>query len=198
MKILCIGQAAYDITFPLDDFIIENTKNRVNFSVECGGGSASNSAYLLGKWGMDVYFAGVIGNDDHGKKIIDELNSVNVNTDYVQISDDFKTTTSMIIVNKGNGSRTILSYRPDNMKMREFELDFKPDIILLDGQEYEMSKLLLKKYPKAVSIIDAGRPTEKIIELAGMVDYLVCSKEFAETITNINIDFKEVKSISSL
>ena len=31
--------------------------------VECGGGPASNAAYLLGKWHMDVYFAGVVGND---------------------------------------------------------------------------------------------------------------------------------------
>ena len=27
MKILCIGHAAYDITIPLDKFVIENTKN---------------------------------------------------------------------------------------------------------------------------------------------------------------------------
>lgn len=198
MKILCIGHATYDITYILDNFVIENTKNRVKNCVECGGGSASNAAYLLGKWGMDVYFAGIVGNDFYGNKIKEELESVNVNTDYIQISNEFKTTVSTIIVNKGIGSRTILTYKPESMKMKEFDLGFEPDVILLDGQEYEMSKLILKKYPKAVSIIDAGRVTEEILELSGMVDYLICSKNFAEEITKILIDLKNINTISSL
>ena len=48
MKILCIGHVAYDITVPLEEFPTENTKNRVNERIECGGGPASNAAYLLG------------------------------------------------------------------------------------------------------------------------------------------------------
>ena len=42
MKVMCIGQAAYDITLPLDHFPVENKKTRVNGKVECGGGSSSN------------------------------------------------------------------------------------------------------------------------------------------------------------
>ena len=30
MKVMCIGQAAYDITLPLDHFPVENKKTRVN------------------------------------------------------------------------------------------------------------------------------------------------------------------------
>ena len=32
MKILCLGHATYDITLPLDEYPIENTKNRINSS----------------------------------------------------------------------------------------------------------------------------------------------------------------------
>ena len=63
----------------------------------------------------------------------------------------------------------------------------QPDIILIDGQEYELSKKVLKQYPKAISIIDAGRPVPEVIELAHMVNYLVCSHEFAEEMTGLKL-----------
>ena len=73
MKILCIGHAAYDITVPLTEYPIENTKNRVPERIECGGGPASNAAYLLAKWNMETYFAGIVGNDNYGNIIENEF-----------------------------------------------------------------------------------------------------------------------------
>lgn len=198
MKILCVGHAAYDITIPVDEFVVENTKNRVKERVECGGGPASNAAYLLGKWGCDVTFMGVVGNDEYGRYIKKELDSVHVNTDYLELSSEYKTTSSFIIVNKQNGSRTILTYRPEEMKMKEIDLSFEPDVILIDGQEYNISKKLLHKYPNAITIIDAGRVTEEIIDLAKEVKYLVCSKEFAEKVTEMKFDFNHLEMINTL
>ena len=85
MKILCIGNAAFDVTLPIDHFPIENQKTRLEEKcVECGGGSASNCAYLLAKWGMDVYFGGVVGDDYYGEKIIEEFANIGVNTKYLE------------------------------------------------------------------------------------------------------------------
>lgn len=187
MKILCVGHSAYDITTPLESFPKENTKNRVHERIECGGGPAGNAAYLLAKWGLDVYFAGIVGNDLYGKKIRDEFRTIGVNTDYLQLSDEHITTTSHIIANKANGSRTILTYRPSNMKMADVNIDINPDIILIDGQEYEMSKKLIKQYPDALTIIDAGRDRKEVKELCYMADYVVCSKEFCELVSGITI-----------
>jgi len=190
MKILCIGHVAYDITIPLEKFPTENTKNRVAERVECGGGPASNAAYLLGKWGIDVSIAGVVGNDEYGNKIKKEFEAVGVDTTYLELNDEHQTTSSFIIANKENGSRTIFTYRPSIIKMNPIQLNFEPDIILIDGQEVETSKEIIKKYPNAISIIDAGRPKPEIIELSKMVNYTVCSKEFAETVTGIVVNEK--------
>lgn len=198
MKILCVGHAAYDVTFPVEEFPIENTKNRVHSRIECGGGPASNAAYLLGKWKMDTTFAGIVGNDEYGHKIQNELQSVNVDTRYLEISDECQTTASSIIANLQNGSRTILTYRPNEMRMKSINLDFEPDIILIDGQEYELSKQLLIKYPKAISIIDAGRPTDDIIELCKMVTYVVCSQNFAETVTGVVLNYDDSNTMAAL
>lgn len=188
MKILCIGHAAYDITVPVDSFPLENTKNRVHNRVECGGGPSATAAYLLGKWNMDTTFAGIVGKDLYGEKIKKEFDLVNVNTKYLEVSSEHTTTSSFILANTYNGSRTIFTYRPSDMKMNDFELDFVPDIILMDGQEYEMSKKLLEKYPNAISIIDAGRSHKEIVELSKMVTYLVCSKDFAEDLSKMKFE----------
>lgn len=70
--------------------------------------------------------------------------------------------------------------------MNLVDLDFYSDVILLDGQEYDVSSGILNKYSKAVSIININEADEKRIELAKMVDYFICSKRFASKIPNIN------------
>ncbi len=73
------------------------------------------------------------------------------------------------------------------MNMDDVDIDIEPDIILIDGQEPEISKKMIEKYPNAVSIIDAGRTKRAIRELCRMVNYVVCSKDFAEKISGISI-----------
>lgn len=199
MKILCIGHAAYDITIPMCGFLEENTKLRIDTKFECGGGPACNAAYLLGKWGIDTCFVGVVGNDKYGNYIKKELNEVNVDTRYMRVLEGYETTSSIIFANVEEGTRTIVSYRPGEAeKLKSLDLDFEPNIILVDGHEYEISKNMIEKYKDAISIMDAGRVTEDNLKLASMVDYLVCSKEFAETVTNTKFNGENYEIIYSL
>lgn len=198
MKILCLGHATYDITLPLDEYPIENTKNRVQERIECGGGPASTAAYLLGKWGANVYFAGIVGNDFYGHKIKEEFESANVNTTYLELRNNHSTTSSFVLANKQNGSRTTFAYKPKKVEMNKFELDFDPDVILIDGQEYEMSKYLLNKYPNSLTIIDAGRDTSEVIELCKMVKWVACSKDFAEKVTNMEINYDNFETLKNI
>ena len=139
MKILCLGHATYDVTLPLDEFPIENTKNRIQERIECGGGPASTAAYLLGCWGADVHFAGIVGDDYYGHKIKEEFKKVHVNTDYLELRKGHDTASSIVLANKANGSRTTFAYKPKKVEMKPFVLDFEPNVSLIDGQEYERS-----------------------------------------------------------
>lgn len=197
-KITCIGHASFDITFPLKSFPIENTKNRVKKIVECGGGPASNAAYLLGKWGMDTSFIGVVGNDIYGSTIKKEFKKVNVNIDYMEVSKKYGTTLSVVMVANDKSSRTTLAYKNPNMKMETKNLDIKTDVILVDGQEYELSKNIIEKNKDAISIIDAGRVTPEVVELCKLVDYIVCSKDFAETLTKVKVNYKNMESFNQI
>ena len=197
MKILCIGNAAYDITLPLNHYPEENKKIRLDYpKVECGGGSASNCAYLLAKWGLEVYFAGVVGDDYYGQMIKKEFESIGVNTKYLETNKDVMTTSSYIINNTSKGTRTILSNKGANTIMSNIEMnDCDFDIIFFDGYEYNFAKEAIRKNPKAIKIIDAGSLKENTIELAKMSDYVVCSKDFAEDFSKEKVDYRNVRSL---
>lgn len=198
MKVLCIGHAAYDITIPVDSYPVENTKNRISKRIECGGGPASNAAYLLAKWNIETYFAGMVGDDLYGDRIKKEFEEAGVNTKYLIQSKDYQTTSSFVIANQDNGNRTIFAYRPPSVNLGVIDFDFTPDFILIDGHEPELSKETLKKYPSAISVIDAGRPKKEVIELCYLVNYLVCSKEFAEQVSGIKVDYDNLTTITDI
>lgn len=191
MKVMCIGHAAYDITIPISSFIKENEKHRYDSVVESGGGPACTAAYLLGKWNVDVSFVGTIGNDSYGKQIMEELEEVNVDVSQVQVLDNEKTSASFILVNGENGSRTIISFQNPNLASSHVDIKVDADIILFDGQEYEITKSILTKNPNIISVMDIGRCTKETLELAHLADYVICSKEFAETVTQMQFDLND-------
>ena len=63
MKAVCVGHSTYDITLPMNEYPAENIKHRIDKHYECGGGPASNGAYLLAKWGIDTTIMSVLGED---------------------------------------------------------------------------------------------------------------------------------------
>ena len=196
MKIICIGNAAYDITLPVEKFPTENKKVRLGKNrIECGGGSASNCAYLLAKWGVETYFGGYVGDDYYGKKIIEEFENIGINTKYLEKKTGIPTTSSFIITNTSTGTRTILTDKNKDAVMTPREIDDEFDVILLDGYERAFAKEVIKKNPKAIKIIDAGSLRENTIELAHMVDYIVCSKDFAEEFTGKKVDYSDMKTL---
>lgn len=186
MKILCIGNVSYDITYPMDKYPIENFKYRVNDKITGGGGPSSNAAYLLGKWKMNTHFAGAVGDDTLGKKIFKEFKAVGVSTKHIEIDKGRDTTLAFILLNSNTGSRTVFTYREDTLVLDK-KINEKYDVILMDGQEYEASLHVLKKNPNAISIIDAGRANDKVIDLCKKVTYVACSKKFAEDYTKLEI-----------
>lgn len=198
MKILCIGHAAYDITLPVESYPVENKKLRLkDCKVECGGGPAATAAYLLAKWGVSTSFSGIVGDDFYGAKIKDEFIKIGVDLKYLETNKNCFTTSSYIIANKGNGTRTIITSKDSNLKYDEIqEIDGDFDYILVDGDEDLLSKNTLDKYRgKAITMLDAGKADLKTIKLASCVDYLVCSNDFARDYTNLPLDYNDIETI---
>ena len=198
MKILCIGHSSWDMTVPVDDYPIENTKYRFSEKYSAGGGPASNAAYLLGKWGIETVIATTIGSDDFGTKIKKEFQDIKVTTEYIETNYEKETSFSFILINKKNGSRTVFNVATEHPALKKLNYDFTPDIIFTDGHDYGATQNAISKYQNAISVIDAGRITPELLELCKYIKYIVCSKGFAETVTGMKFDFNNPQSLVNI
>ena len=197
MNVLCIGHASYDISMFTEGFPKENSKYRLKDKCECPGGPALTASILLSTWGVDTYFSGIIGNDYYGMQIQKYLDETNVNYKYLIQKDNVETTKTFILVNKFNASRTIFNTYMEDEK-EQIDYDINPDIILVDGENYFLSINAFEKYPESIKVIDAGKVNEKVTKLCSMCDYIVCSKEFAELVTMVRIDYNNPNTFKEI
>ena len=198
MKIICVGHSTYDTTLPVNEYPKENIKYRVPYHIECGGGPASNGAYLLAKWGMDTTICSIIGDDYYGDCIIKEFAKVNANTKYLEKRKNHMTSSSYIIANMSNGSRTILTSKKDPIRKLEQTVTDHADVILIDGEHPETAHEVLDNNPNAISILDAGRLNDDTKALGKKVTYFVCSKDYAEEFTNKKIDINNIELLKEI
>lgn len=191
MSILCVGQVVYDITLPVDTAIVENQKYRIYNRLTCMGGPAGNAAFLCGTWNIDTSLIARIGNDGFGKEILETLQKANVSTSGVYINPTGPTSISCIISNMNNGNRTIFN---TPLSETSFPVQFpkqNPKVILFDGHEKDISLEIIKKYPDALLILDAGTYKEEITKIIRAVHYLVCSQDFAYQYTHMHLDIND-------
>lgn len=196
MKVICVGHSTYDTTLPVDSYPTENVKYRLEKHIECGGGPAANGAFLMAKWGMDVSIASAIGNDFYADQIIKEYKSVGCDTTLLEKHEDHYTTSSYIIANKSNGSRTILSSKDKPIRKLNESLNIDCDVILIDGEHPDSAEELLKHNGKdIVSVLDAGRLNTDTRHLGKMVKYLICAKDFAEEFSNTKLNADDLDGL---
>lgn len=197
MKALCIGESTYDISSLLEDFPVENKKYDIKEKIENGGGNASNSACLLGKWGVESYLSTAVGSDTYSEKIKKEFEMNRVKLDFVENNYDKDTSLALVVINKQNGSRTILNMTSMDRipKVKKTELEIEPDIILLDGFEYPASTRIMNRFPNVNAIMCANNVTSEVVELSKYCKYVICSKNFAEELTKLSLDYTNPESL---
>lgn len=196
MRAICIGHSTYDTTLPMDEYPIENTKNRVEKHIECGGGPASNGAYLLQKWGMPTTICSVVGDDYYGDNIINDFIRIGADTRYIEKNKGHFTDSSFIIANMSNGSRTIITSKDDKVRKLSQDIYEKCDVILIDGEHPETAHQVLDNNPNAISVLDAGRLNDDTKSLGKKVTYLVCSHEFAEEFTGKKLNYDDISLLT--
>ena len=198
MKFICVGHSTFDTTLPMQEYPEENIKYRIQNRIECGGGPASNGAYLLAKWGMDTNIASVIGNDYYAEEVIRDFTEIGANTKYLEKLENHFTSSSYIIANMSNGSRTVLTSKDEAVRKLSQNIEEKYDVILIDGEHPETALEVLKNNPDAISVLDAGRLNDNTKYLGKLVTYVVCSKDFAEEYTHKKIHIDDIEELSEI
>lgn len=182
IDVLCVGHAAFDLCVYVDSFPGENSKCETDQLLESGGGPAANAACLLSRWRNHCAFAGLVGDDDEGRRVLEELEAAGTDLSLVEKRHGHATPFSIILVNKQTGSRTVI-----NRKIHGATLNIdktalarvSPRVLLFDGHELPASMMVANAFPEAISILDAGSMREGTMKLASQVDYLAASERFA-------------------
>ncbi|WP_395749874.1 carbohydrate kinase family protein [Prosthecobacter sp.] len=188
LDVLCIGHAACDLSLFVDSYPLENSKCETHESLEGCGGPAANAAWLLSIWGLRAGFAGLVGDDVYGRRARDELTAAGADVSLLELRSGHVTPLSVILVNRQNGSRTIINRKERAAALRldaEILRALSPRVLLFDGHELEASLTAMREFPGAVSILDAGSWREGTAALAGKVQFLAASERFALQATGL-------------
>lgn len=191
LQLLAIGHACWDLVATLPAFPIEDEKQEITDLQESGGGPAANAACVAARWGLRVALAAVVGDDRRGHAVVEELLAQGVDCSLVERRAGHVTPTSLVLVNAGNGSRTIINRKQPAAAL---QLGFSggpamfspPQVLLFDGHERSAAEAALAAFPAAVSILDAGSVREGTLALAGRVTHLAASGRFARQVTGID------------
>ncbi|MDD3895629.1 MAG: PfkB family carbohydrate kinase [Bacilli bacterium] len=197
MKVLVIGKPTYNFILTLDNFLTEGAKINIGERQEVAGGASVYVASLLGKWGMDVSYTGLVSNDPLGAKIKSQLDSYNVNTKFIEINYENPdcTSTNYIIINKSNGSSTEILRSDPELNLTKYKYDFVPDFIIMDGTDPAGSLAALNNFPHATSILLANKVSEKIYDISKKCHYVVANISYAKALTKLELEIKRPKAL---
>ncbi|MHA1932543.1 MAG: carbohydrate kinase family protein [Promethearchaeota archaeon] len=108
--VMCIGAALVDIVAQVERHPEEDDEVFVANLELLSGGAAANTAYACAKLDLKTAFFGKIGrNDTFGIKIINDFREVKVNTDFLKYSDEYKTGSAYVALDK-EGDRRIYAH----------------------------------------------------------------------------------------
>ena len=185
MKVIGLGQCAYDNLFIIDSFPVPDTKKEIIEYETAGGGPVATALVSLSRLGIDCSFYGITGDDEAGGKIRKSLEAENIDVTGLMTRPQSESQVAFICVEQSTGKRNIFWKRPSSAPLKPSELpdDFpgNADFLLLDGLMAEASLYAAEKARKMniPVMLDAGRVREGMIELAHQCDYVVGSEEFA-------------------
>lgn len=198
LKSICLGRVTYDINLVVEKMPVEGSKNEFFEKNGNVGGEAAIVACCFSKWGINTSYAGILGNDVNGTRIRKVFDKLHIDTRYTEPSYDNDTPMSVIIIDKSTKKHTIYNISDKYIGLKKCDFDFTPDLIFVDGYDAVQAKNLLERYPKSLSVLDASLITSSVLELVKKTKYAVCSREFAENVSGVKIDFQEPTTLVSV
>jgi sulfofructose kinase len=187
MIVTGIGQCSLDYLAVVDAYPRANTKKEVLEWYEQGGGPVATALVTLARLGIAVRFYGVIGDDDHGEKILKSLIKEGIDARVIK-REGKSSQIAFIAIEKKTGKRTIFWKSPSGKKLKRTELDadflIDTQFLLLDGLMADVSlHAAAQARERGIPImLDAGRLRQGMLEIAALSDYFVASEEFARDV----------------
>lgn len=105
IEVVGLGALNVDHIYQVEH-LLDDGESVVKDSMVTPGGSAANTIYGLAKLGVNTGFIGVIGDDDGGKMLLGDFQSVGVDTSQIKIKSQARTG-STLCLSEPSGRRSI-------------------------------------------------------------------------------------------
>ena len=185
MRVLSFGSLNIDYVYKVDHFVNKGETLSSKSLQVFTGGKGLNQSIALAKAGVEVYHAGMIGED--GKMLLEALDKAGVHTEYVKVQGEVRTGNA-IIQNDLQGDNCILLYGGANQQIDEKYIDEvleqfgREDWLLIQNEINNLSYLVSQAKEKGMRIILNPSPmNEKIAELPlDKIDYFILNEVEAQ------------------
>lgn len=185
MRVLSFGSLNIDYVYKVDHFVNKGETLSSKSLQVFTGGKGLNQSIALAKAGVEVYHAGMIGED--GKMLLEALDEAGVQTEYVKVQSRVRTGNA-IIQNDLQGDNCILLYGGANQQIEETYIDEvleqfgSKDWLLIQNEINNLPYLVSQAKEKGMRIILNPSPmNEKIAELPlDKVDYFILNEVEAQ------------------
>jgi ketohexokinase len=188
-RILSVGVATLDVVLSVNGYPGEDTEVRARDMEVRRGGNAANTAVALSLLGHDVSWAGVTTAGSDGGRILHDLAGMGVKTNAARVLADGTAPTSYILLNRENGSRTIIHHRnlPEygyaefaRINLRRFDwLHFEGRNVPETARMLRRARDLVPGVPRSVEI---EKPRDGIHQLYELADVLMVSRHYARAV----------------
>ncbi|MDH5544474.1 MAG: PfkB family carbohydrate kinase [Gammaproteobacteria bacterium] len=184
-RILCIGNLTLDIVNIVDGYPREDEEKRALQQRRVRGGNVGNTLVVLKQYGHECHWCGTLASDSDGRWIKEELNTRGIHTREIVIHNG-ATPVSHIILNKQNGSRTIVHYRnlPELASEQIVGLDFAQfDWLHLEArnciEQLQILKMARAANPDLKISIEVEKFRDHIERLFSEANFIFFSKHFS-------------------
>ncbi|PNR98741.1 ribokinase [Petrotoga mexicana DSM 14811] len=174
------------------------------------GGVSRNVAHNLCKLEVPVNLFGVVGNDVFGEIILAELNTLKINTNFIKISDNYRTGVYLAILDQKKDMLVSIS---DMEIIKEINVNYiekHKDTLLhskivfleanLEPQVIEYTLKILEN-TDVCTVFNAvsNQKVKKLKNIIGKIDYLTLNfSELKSLIEQENLNFSDYKSIQKI
>ena len=179
IDVLCCGMLVADFSFSLNRRPEVDEKLNSESFMLCSGGPAANAALTVRLLGGLSEIIATTGKDALGKSLLEDLKEDGFSTSTVIQNE--KGLNAAAILSIADGSRNVISQKSSfiPLELPECLNEFDPKVLLFDGHLPELSLKLIEKFPKALTVLDAGSVHKGSMALYRKVDWLIGSKNFA-------------------
>ena len=201
IKVIGLGQACLDHLGTLSDYPPEDGKcELIDLHIQCGG-PASTALVALSRLGIKTSFLGSISDDPFGLAIIKGLREEKVDAAFLKVAPGCTSHFAFIGITENTGNRTVFWHRGSAPQLKAGDIDLSAftgaEILHVDGLMVEAAQEAARQArTRGMKVVmDAGTMREGSLGLVGLVDVLIASEKFVETLVGKGVPLERTLDV---